>query len=165
MITLSVLLFFVIAFLVYIFYAPFFLEINSVTGLFRLRFHHFASLNLLLKDETIIMEVKILWWRRYVDLLQVNFFAQKKLTKKVKKKNLNISLKKIKALLKCFKINEFNVSICFSDMTVNGILFPAFYLFGLYLKKKIAINFIEENKIILVLENNLARMSWAYFSS
>lgn len=164
MIILYFLLFFVIAFLVYIFYAPLFFEINSATGLFRVRFHHFASLNLLLKDETIIMYVKFLWWKKYFDLLEVNFLKKTPI-KNGRKNSQNISFKKIKALLKSFKIKEFDVSICFSDMTVNGILYPVFYLFGFYLKKKITINFIEENKIILVLENNLARMSWAYFSS
>jgi hypothetical protein len=162
---LFVLLFIVITFSIYLFFAPIFLEINSLTGLYRLRLHYFGSLNFLLKNESIIMEVKILRWKKYIDLLEVNFFSPKKTPKRVSKKSASISLKKIKAIVKSFKINNFEMSICFADMPTNGILYPVFYLLGFYLKKKIAINFIEENKIIIEVKNNLARMSWAYLSS
>jgi hypothetical protein len=162
---LFVLLFIIITFLIYLFFAPLFLEINNLTGLYRLRLHYFGSLNFILKNESIIIEVKILCWKKYVDLLEVNFFTSKKTCKSLRKKSANISFKKIKAIFKSFKINEFEMSICFADMPINGILYPVFYLLGFYFKKKIAINFIEENKIIIEVENNLARMSWAYFSS
>lgn len=168
MVFLGVLLISVVFVFIYLFFAPFYLQINTDSNLYQLRFHKIASANLKIGDDVILLDIKILWWYKRIDLFNIKSSPSEKLpNKNVKKEKVKpkIMWRKIKAVLRSFKINSCIVSIDTGNVQLNGILFPFVYLFSVYVKKNIRINFINENKIILELENNLARMSWAYISS
>lgn len=169
MIVVLAILLIVLIVLLYLFFAPFYFEINTTNGLYRIRFHRLASISLKMIDSSLIAEVKIGWWTKQIDLFSIDKNADEKRTvakKTVKaKKKKKFSFKKIKAVLKSFKISKCSISIDSGDMQLNGILWPVFYLFKVRSGKDFRINFIGENKIVLEVKNNLARMSWAYISS
>ena len=172
MIVLYVVLFMVILIIGYLFFAPFYLELNSVQGLLRFRFHRLASVTAAIRNNTPVLEMRIAGWRRKMDLGEIKNFANKKsygrkqkIRQETVKKRRPIPWRKIRRVLYSFKVNVCDISIDTGNMSLNGILFPVLYLFRLYSKKDISINFLDENRIILQIENSLARMSWAYISS
>lgn len=163
----------VCAILCYVFFAPFYLEIDSTEGVFRVRFHTIASVDLKIVDYSLILHIKVIGWTKEIDLLKVKRTSKDKKTKEKKvgkkkeqKKSLmKVTPKKIIAVLKSFKINKCEVFIDTGDVQLNGILYPIFYMAGYYSKKNIHINFINENVVRLEIENSVARMSRAYLNS
>lgn len=161
------------AILCYILFAPFYLEIDSVHGFFRFRFHELASVDLRIVDYSLILHVKVTGWTKEIDLFKVKKNAKKRIDKKKKidkkkgkkKTWMKVTPKKIIAVLKSFKINKCEILIDSGNVQLNGILYPIVYLVGFYSKKNISINFVDKNVIILEIENSVARMSRAYISS
>ena len=62
-----------------------------------------------------------------------------------------------------FKVIKLNCAIDTGSNELNGMLFPLFYWVSVKSGKNIMINFNDENKLELKIENNLARMILAYF--
>jgi hypothetical protein len=142
----------------YLFFAPFYLEVNTATGLYRIRFHKLASARLFFTNESIMSEIKIGWFTKQIDLLEPRTIEP------VERKNSHrkISWKKMKAVLASFKINKCTISVDTGDVELNGILYPVLYGLSVYTGKNIRINFLDENFVILEIKNSVARMSWAY---
>lgn len=82
-----------------------------------------------------------------------------------KSKRNEVSFRKMMRVLGSFKINRCEILIDTGNIQLNAFLFPIFYLLQMKTSKNIQINFIGNNKLIIEIENNLARMSWAYLSS
>jgi hypothetical protein len=155
--------------LAYLFFAPFYLEINTNTGLLRFRLHRVANISLKIED-CIYIETKVLGWSRKsaLTLSQAAPATKKKEVTshaKKKKKGLSISRAKLTSLLKSFRMNTCRISIDTGNMQWNGMLYPAFYWLGWYTGKPIEINFTGKNEVILEIQNSVARMSWALISS
>jgi hypothetical protein len=147
---------------IYLLFASLFIEINSTAGLYRIRFYGLASGRLYLADSSLIADLKIALWHKKIDL----FALKKKEKKKEKKtKKRKIKFRKILGVIKSFKINTFRLLIDSGNARTNGILFPFFYLLSRLSGKTFEINFTDENEISLEIENNIARMLWAYFNS
>lgn len=152
----AIVLFLILAGFSYLLFAPFYLEINSAEGLYRIRFHRLFSARLMVADTSLKVEFKIAGWSRQIDV-----FTKTKQTKKrppAKKKQPGISFKLIVAVIKSFKVNKCYVSIDTGSMQLNGILYPGFYFLSRYVGKTIEINFLNRNEIILEIKNNLARI-------
>lgn len=157
----------------YLLFAPFYLEIDSIKGFFRVRFHRLASVDLSIKDFSLILDIRVIAWRKEIDLLKAKKTSKekaakrKKTDKKKEKKTswMKVTPKKIISVLKSFKINKCDILIDSGNVQLNGILYPVFFMASFYSKKNIRINFVNENVIIFEIENSLARMSRAYLSS
>lgn len=168
MIFVLVLLVIVILLFCYLFFAPFYLEINSIKGFLKIRFHKLASVSVMIINDSVLLDMRIAGWKKQMDLLETTTVQKKKPVKKkkeLKKEKSNISPKKIMAVLASFKVKQCDVSIDTGDVQLNGILYPVFYLVQCYSKKNMQINFTGENKLVLEIENSLARMSRAYIGS
>jgi hypothetical protein len=165
MIFLPVLLFIVICTLVYLFFAPFYLEVNSRENLYRFRFHRLASVSLKMENDALILDGRIALWKKQVDIFAVKKGQKLKSGKTLNKRMQGIPIKKMLNMLKSFKVNKCYLTMDSGDMQLNGILYPFFYMISYYTGKNILINFKEENELIFEIENSLARMSWAYISS
>ncbi|MGP8215766.1 MAG: hypothetical protein ACLQQ4_09410 [Bacteroidia bacterium] len=167
MIVLAVLLCIILISISYLFFAPFFFEIDSAKKIYRFRFHHLASAYIKMSGNSLALEIKIMGWKKEIDLFAARKTSKAKPVEKKtwRAKRRHIKRSKIKAVIGSFKISKCYVSLCFDDMQLNGILYPVFYLLSFYSRKPIGINFIEENRIVLEIKNNLARMSWAYIRS
>ena len=151
--------------LLYVLFAPFYIEINSAEKIYQFRFHRLAVASFNLTNSSLLLDIKILFWRKRLDLFSENKTesTKKKQNKQVKKRNIgSFNFKKLKALLKSFKVNRCDINIDTGNMQLNGMLFPLAYLVSRYFKKNIKINFMNKNSIILEIENNLAKMAYAY---
>lgn len=150
---------------IYLLFAPFFVEINSDSGLFRIRFHQFASANLIFDESSIYLKLKIAGLQKQIDLIAAKKKEKKPVVKNEKKKYKKISFQKMLAMIKSFRIKKFYLAVDTGNMQTNGILYPVFTLMRISSGKNITINFLDENKLILQIENNLARIMWAYIKS
>jgi hypothetical protein len=151
--------------LTYTLFAPFFLELNSETGLLRFRFHRLVSISLIIENESIKVLLKIGIWKKVIGL--ENRIAKRRQTKKTRSKLKigRIPFTKVKAVLKSFKMNKFLINIDTGDMALNGMLYPIFLFIRNYSNRNLGINFVGKNTLILEIENNLGRMIWAYVST
>lgn len=155
-----------IALILYLLFAPFFVEIDSNVGLYRFRFHRLANARLVLKDDSLYALVKVAWWQTEYDLLAP---GEKKAVKKkpvrtkpAKRVSPGKIFKRIWRVIKSFRLNKCRIMIDTGNMCANGILYPWFYLLSRRTGKTILINFWNENEITLEIENNIARMAWAF---
>jgi hypothetical protein len=164
MIIVLVLLFIVLCIFSYLFFAPFYFEINSSTDVYRIRFHKLASVSLKLKNNSLFAEIKLAFWTKEFDILEKRSIKKEKphVNEKKNKTEIKIHWRMIKVLLKSFKVNRFSMSIDVGNMQTNGILYPVLYGISTYTKKNIEINFINKNLIIIEIENSIARMSCSY---
>lgn len=163
----------IITFLViisYLIFAKLFIEIDSTINLYRLSFGGILALSIVFINDSILLELKIFWWKRVYNLNNVFTNERKDVVKtsninKRKAFSLQKIFKKTVSVLKSFKIKKCFITIDTGNMPLNGILFPWVYLLSIYMKKKVSVNFSGQNIIILQIENSLARMLWAYFKS
>lgn len=164
---------FILFIFIYLLFAPFFVEIDSDTGLFRLRFHVLASAWLIINTESIFLNLKIGWWKKEIDLLlrkekkkyEPDMPFENWLQAEKKSIPFHKTWKKIKAVVKSFRVTKCYIMIDTGNMPWNGILYPWFYLFSRRVNKNVMINFRGENTVILQIQNSLARMLWAYIKS
>ena len=162
MILLYVLLLFVISILCYFFFAPFYLEINTVTNLYRIRFHYLVYLSFKIINDELITVLKIGFWEKQILLNDLRKIKKNKPFKSLKTTDV---VKKMKRVLKSFEMTRCIISIDTGNIALNGILYPLFCLITFYSKKEISINFENVNKIDLQIKNNLAKLTWAYIKS
>ncbi len=155
----------------YIFFAPFYLELDSTRSLYRLRFHHLAWVRFKMIDDSLFMQFKILGWTKQLDILKEGRKVEQKKssaiqkTKKIKRAPATIPWKRIRNVLASFRINRCQISIDLGDVQANAFVYPLAYWISVKSKKNIAINFIGKNELVFEIQNSLARMSWAYISS
>lgn len=150
--------------LLYLFFAPFYLEINSAMELYTIRFQHLVSINLKIK-ENIVVETRIFGWKHESVLNGPSVSAPAKVKRSKTVKRREFPLKKAIRVASSFKVNKCYVDIDFGDMQLNGILFPFFAWLSWHSKKQIQVNFTGRTVLILELENSVARMSRAWLGS
>ncbi len=170
----SFLFLFLLAFLIYLLFIPFSIEADSETGVFRFRFHWLAEGRLIADETGIVLQVRVAWWKRTIDLLApqkkktgqpAKPTAVKKRRPKKRTRSLNEMLDLIRAVARSFRIRHCFISIDTGSMPLNGVLYPWFYLLGRYTGHPIQINFHGEEIIQLQVQNSLARMLWAIFKT
>ena len=155
----------------YLLFAPLFIEIDSRTGSFGMRFHRLMSMKLFIKEPTMILEIKIIGWRKQIDLLAnrkangKSFKRKIKTSKQINSTKQSIPLKKLIAIIKSFKVNKFYLSVCFDNMYLNGIFYPIVNYLSVNKRRNMKINFINENEMVLEIENNFYRIIRAYINS
>lgn len=156
-----VLIFFFLVF--YLLFAPIYLQVDSRRGLIGISFHQLIKARLQLHDRSLFLEMKILGWPKQVDLLAapVSKKTRVKERSKITRKS-GFRFRRWWMVLKTFRTTTCDISIDTGSMPLNGALYPLFYLLSTRTKKSISINFRNENRIILEIQNNLARMVWAF---
>lgn len=160
-------------FLVFIglFFARWFIEIDSTKDLYRIRLEGIASGEITLNKDAIQIEIKIFWWKKIYDFetLLLSNTQENEAKPEIKKRKGGFktkkTLQKVMNVIQSFKIRECNITLDTGNMTLNGILYPWFYVFSIRSKKTVMINFWGENTVVLQIENSLARMLWAFFKS
>jgi len=155
---LVILVLIIIAVFAYLLFAPFYLELNSSSGLCGIRFHRLAYAKLIITDNTLIIDLWIAGWVRRIDLFAKNAKPKAKLIKPKRKKPFKVSFSRVEAVLKSFKINKCYLNIDTGNVQLNGMLYPCFYWVGKVSHRPVGINFLDQNEIILEIENNMARV-------
>ena len=157
---------FITTILCYLLFAPFYLEVDSNKNLYRIRFHHLASLAIDASDQKLL--IKVMYWKKEIDLLHVSQTkdktAPKKTIVKPKKQKQKFSWNQLKSVMMSFRINTCRITLDTGSVELNAWLYPIFYFIRIYSKKNITINFLNKNEVVLKIENNLARMAWAYLT-
>jgi hypothetical protein len=150
----------------YLLLAPFYLEVDSRSGLCRVRFHRLVSVWLTIEENSLMLHLRIMGWKKRLDLLEPK--EESKVTPakvKTQSKRPRIPFRKAWAVLRSFKLNQCLLSFDWGDTRTNALLFPWFYLAGRISGQPIGINFLNEQAIILEVENNLFRMIRAYLTA
>ena len=147
--------------LIYLMVAPFFIEIDTDLGLFRVRFHQLVSASLILTDDIFLIELKITAWKKQIAFTKASVGSEVN----KKKKQSKASIQKMYAVLKSFRVRKFFLSVDTGDVQVNGILYPIFVLMSAKTGKNMTINFLNENRLVLQMENNVIRVLWSYINS
>lgn len=152
-------LFIFVAIFGYILLAPFYIEINSISSLYGVRFHRLAYAKLIISDNSLKIDLRVAGWAKQIDLFVKRKPKEKPIQQKKKNKPFRISFSLVKAMLKSFKVNKFYFNLDTGNVQLNGILYPAFYWLSKYMDQPISINFSNKNELILETENNLARIA------
>ena len=150
---------------VYLLFVPFFLEIDTTSGKYSFKIYGIAGARIYISDDTLMLDINITAWHKQIDLFEHKKRQQKVKKKKIKKERRKIYFHKILAVIKSFKIDKLRLIIDSGNEQLNGILFPVFELASYTTGKTLKINFIDRNEFELTLENNLARILWAYIKS
>lgn len=148
--------------LIYLLFAPIYLEINNRKGLFQLRIHKLVNAKLINCSNSIIIELKIGFWKKQIDLLKLKTKSGGIAEVKPTINKGTVPLKKILALLKSFKLRTFYVNVDFGNEQLNGILYPLFFYHGYINNRFIRINFLNKNEVVLIVENRLYNMIWSF---
>lgn len=154
----------IIILLCYVLWAPFYLDIESGIGLYRIRFHKLISLHFFVEEDPLLIKLSIIGWKKQIRLSSA---ITKKKTRKVTvaKKKIKISAGTWRAVFHSFKVNTFYLSLSFDDMALNGILYSWARWLKIKTGKDIEINFFNKNELKLELENNFFRIIHAYINS
>lgn len=149
----------------YILFAPFYVAINSINGTLTIRFHNVFTAQLYISNDSLFLDLKVAGFRKKIDLFSKTPKKKKISEHTINKRSRSISFRKIKGIISSFKVNTFYLSISFDNMLLNGILYPLCTYLKVSSKKKVEINFINKNEIILEIENNFYRIIRAYIKS
>ena len=157
----------VVAGVMYVFFAPFYLEINSDDGTYRVRFHWVAAAYIIPANNTLVVKLQILGWQKQFDVFtSIKKREKPKVAiKETKKKKSVFSLVLVRDVLKTFQVNKCIVLFDTGDMPLNGILYPVLYWLSRKTGKTLQITFDDTNTIQLQIENNLARIAKAFIYS
>ena len=165
--TVAVFLLFVTV-LLYVFAAPLYLEVNTYTGLFQLRFHQLVSARLNVEEGKLLLQVRFWRWQKDIDLLAQGK-AKKKGVRKIekpltaeKRNSQRLPIRKVWAAVKSIRINKLYCTSDTGDMPTNGLLYPVAASLSAQLGKTIVVNFLGENELILELEMRIYRVVWAF---
>ena len=151
---------------VYLLTAPVVFEVDSERSLFRVRFHRLASAKIRLADSSIFLDLNIVGWKMPMDLLrpkaETGKARQMTPEKPPRKKSRHIPFRKIRAVIRSFRIKKCEMIIDTGDMPLNGMLFPVCYWLSLRSGKTFGMSFTGENVIQLEIQNSMGRMLSAY---
>lgn len=164
MFILLLLLFLLLAVFAYFLFAPFYLEVDTTHGLYRVRLHRLVSFRVFRAEQGWAGELRVAGWRKRIDFAaQPVVVVKEQAPRKPRQKSRRrFGWKKIRAVLGSFKIVRCRVSIDTGDDQWNGLLYPLFYFAARRSGRDIRINFTGDVEIVLCIKNNLARMGWAY---
>jgi hypothetical protein len=157
-----------VALLIYLLVAPFHVEIDSTTGLIQVRFHLLARVTVVIEDDMLFVQVNALWWKKTFDVFQSVAQRREQKAPSVQKKRRqgkrSFPLDKVRGVLRSFTIRQCRIMLDTGDVRANAILFPVFYWLSMTTGRSIAINFYQENDLVLDIENSIARIAWAFIT-
>ena len=169
---------FIAVILLYLLFAPFYLEIYSDRGLYRIRFHYLLSLRLEWGKLLPELSFRIAGWQKRISWGTGTEESIKPEEAPEKEKRASQGRKKRKwyksgwlqpqpvlKVLKSFKVEECYVNLDTDDVSLNGQLYPWFYLAGRYIQRPIFINFLGEQTVRLRMSNTLARIVWTFITN
>ncbi len=143
---------------VYLLFTPLVLEVDSERDLYQLRLQTIASAAVYGSNGRLLLRVWVLGWTKTIDLLQKRPTDEKSQKRKTRKKrDRKAVLRKIRAVLRTFKVSYFFVNIDTDDYAINALLYPLGHLLSKppYIWR---INFEGRIQLRIKITNNLARI-------
>ncbi len=149
----------------YLLLAPFYIEVNTETGLCQVRFHRMAKAGIRIVGNRLQIYLNVAGYTKLINTIDVSgqHLSEKKKKIVVKRKRRSSSIQLIKAIARSFRVNRCYVNIDTGDLGLNGMLFPLFFWMSTASGKHIYINFLGENTVVLEIQNRLSRILQAFF--
>lgn len=144
-------------------FAPFYIYIDSVREVYGLRFQRLVSVYFVTSPSP-ALDVKIAWWRHSV-LLKGGRGTLPYPAPAGSSRTIPYSLQKVFAVIRSFRVKQCFINIDTGNMQLNGLLYPLLIWLTWRSRKQVQINFTGETEVVVKLQNNLARMAWAWLSS
>lgn len=143
---------------------PIYLKINSIRGICQLEWKNIFCANVLLQNDEPVVRLKVFFWKKEFNLLQMATSSQQKKTKKKPSKprrKMKFDFrKKLKRLRKAIRVNRFFLNIDTDDYLWNAYLYPVFF----FLKKErrnVNINFQGDVEFILEIRSRPIQLLYA----
>lgn len=162
----------------YLLLVPVILEVDTRNGLYRLRIHWLVWGRMYFIDMEPWVEVKIAWWIRRYNLLEIlkerggqkeekEPLAKQKIEKgKVKsKRSYKVNWHQLLAVLRSFKVEEFSWALDTHDYALNAKLYPILWAFGFKTGHNVRVNFQGENYLVLTIKNKVWRVIKAFLTN
>lgn len=169
--TLLIILSIILGVFLYALLAPVVLDINTKQNLYRVRFHWLAWGRIYFVGFEPWMEVKVAWWHKQFNLLEMPKSREKKTEKPAekpvvkKKKRQKIKWATVKALLRSFKVEKFSWHLDTGDYALNGQLYPIFWWYAYKSGHDVGVNFEDDNSLELTVKNSGWRLLLAFIKS
>lgn len=177
MLVLWILLVLFMSLLLLLLFAPVKFRIDSTRGIAEVKALLVVKGGLLIEQNTLWLRLVIFGFTRKWNLLEMIARSENNTAEEVAKDQEKPAqhrpgkpkkmppFRKIKAMIKSFRVEEFVLRLDTGDNALNGILFPVFYWLGQWFGKTIEINFVDRNELILEVSNTPARILYAYIRS
>lgn len=143
--------------------SPLQFEIDTRVPIIRVRWKSIGNATLFYKNEIWWLRIRVLFFSKKWNLVQMIFAdrkKQKKRDRRQRKKGTKMSGLKIFRILKTFQIVQWEIAINNVDDTKNAYWY--WLTFFPKTRKHIRINFTGENYLILVIQNKVWRMAYAF---
>ena len=169
MIVIWIILILLLIFLIWLLLAPISLNIDSKIGKYLIRWRGIGTVALITATEEWFLKLKIGFWEKKIFMSsfieKVKEKEEMKIETPKKKKRSNNSFvkyfRKIRQVLKSFKVKVCKINLDTDDYYWNALLIPVFQLVNRGNRHRIAINFRNENDILLIVENRLLKILYS----
>lgn len=142
---------------------PLELEVNSDRGIYQVRLRGLLNIQLLPGSDGWKVILRLFWWERDITAQLWKPRKRKKAKKPGKrawKMRPATAWKKIRRLLASFELRRFRLILDTDDFILNAYLFPV-VAFLCRKNRYVAINFMGQNSIDILMTNRLWRVVWA----
>lgn len=145
--------------------SPMEFKIDTRVPIIMIRWKAIGSAVLLFENEEWWLKIRVLFFSKKWNLIQM-FFSGKKKRAKINKKRRKENVRKKKTLfrilkvLKTFRIVEWEIAYSTEDNVKNAYWY--WLNFFPLTRQHVHINFINENYLIVVIKNKIGRMLYAF---
>jgi len=145
--------------------SPMEFKIDTRVPIIMIRWKAIGSAVLLFENEEWWLKIRVLFFSKKWNLIQM-FFSGKKKRAKINKKRRKENVRKKKTLfrilkvLKTFRIVEWEIAYSAEDNVKNAYWY--WLNFFPLTRQHVHINFINENYLIVVIKNKIGRMLYAF---
>lgn len=144
----------------YLLFAPAYLLIDSQQGRFECGLHPLVQARFKLNPQPGI-QLSIAGWRKDIALTGRKPTATNSIKKSVGRPSAR-TVRRTWAAIKSFKVRQFRLRVDTGDVQLNGLLFPLGYWLARRTGRPIDVNFTNNNELVIAIDNNVARLLWAY---
>lgn len=145
--------------------SPMEFKIDTRVPIIMIRWKAIGSAVLLFENEEWWLKIRVLFFSKKWNLIQM-FFSGKKKRAKINKKRRKENVRKKKTIfrilkvLKTFRIVEWEIAYSTEDNVKNAYWY--WLNFFPLTRQHVHINFIDENYLIVVIKNKIGRMLYAF---
>jgi hypothetical protein len=145
--------------------SPLELKIDTRVPVIMIRWKVIGSATLLYEDEEWWLKIRVLFFYKKWNLVQMVFADRKEKKKMVqsrrrKSKRKHMAILKFIKILKTFQMVQWNIAFSANDNTENACWY--WLNFFPLTTQHVRINFVDENYLVLVIKNKVWRIAYAF---
>jgi len=172
MIVVCTILILLFSFLIWLLITPIRLIIDSSQNKYFIQWIGLGRIALIATKEEWFFRLKIGFWKKKIGFQSIvdewtkedKTKEDKKIpttNKKKKKSSFFKSMEKVRQVLKSFNVKTFKVDIDTDNYYLNALLIPAFQVLNKNNQHRIAINFRNQNNVLVNIENRLIKIIYS----